>query len=231
MASQILRRIAGALSALLVTVVAVIGLAAPAHAETGYQYWHYFHLDGDTWAFSEVGPADFVPEDGDVEGFRFGTSTMSQPITPRADLAEVDFETVCGSTEAADGEKRVAIVLDFGTDEVGGTPPEPRADCAVGEESASTQVLIGTVADVRVEGGITCAFDGYPASGCGVPVADAEVPTDEESVAFALPEAEAEGTSEDASDDSTSWTLVGVGLLVVLIAAGAFAMSRRNRTS
>ena len=117
MASPLVRRTVGVLSTLLVTAAAVVGLSGPAHAEDGYQYWHYFHLDGDAWAFAETGPADFVPEDGAVEGFRFGTSTMSQPIEPRADLAEVDFDGVCAGTEAADGEKRVAVVLDFGSDE------------------------------------------------------------------------------------------------------------------
>lgn len=238
MASQITRRVVGTLSALLVTVVSVTALASPAHAEEGFKYWHYFHLDGDAWAFADTGPADFVPEDGAVEGFRFGTSTLSQPIEPRADLSEVTFDAVCEGTEAAAGEKRVALLLDFGTEDGAGTPPEPRAECAVGAESASTQQLLEGVAEIRLDDSLMCAVDGYPETGCGDPVPDAEVPTDEEPVAFAMASAEAaedEGTT-DAGDEASDgagllWPLVGIGLLVVLIGAAALAMRRRNPTA
>ena len=252
MARQILHRTARALFAVLVATTASVALASPAQAEDGYQYWHYVHLQDGAWAMAETGPADHVAEDGDVEGFRFGTSTMSQPIQPRTD-DEVTFEAVCEGTEAAEGEKRVAVVLDFGTDEDAGTPPENRAECAVGEESASTQDLLQTVADVRLEGGLACAIDGHPETGCGVPVTDVQVPAEEEPVSFALPasaesaEESAEATGDEtgdaagddpaaveeqsSGDDGTLWTLVGVALLVVLIGAVALAMSRRNKTA
>lgn len=248
MARQIARRTARALSAVLVATTASVALASPAQAEDGYQYWHYLHLQDGAWAMAETGPADHVAEDGDVEGFRFGTSTMSQPIQPRTD-DEVTFEAVCEGTEAAEGEKRVALVLDFGTDEDAGTPPENRAECAVGEESASTQDLLQTVADVRLDGGLACAIDGHPETGCGVPVTDVQVPAEEEPVSFALP-ASAEESAEEtdaatgdeagdsaateeqsSGDDGTLWTLVGIALLVVLIGAVALAMSRRNKTA
>lgn len=235
MASQTTRRVVGTLCSVLVAMVSVTALASPAQAEDGYQYWHYFHLDGDAWAFAETGPADHQPTEGDVEGFRFGTSTMSQPIEPRADLAEVTFDAVCEGTEAAAGEKRVALVLDFGTEDGDGTPPEPRAECATGPEAASTQELLESVADLRVEDGMVCAVDGYPATGCGDPVADAQVPTEEEPVAFALASdetSEDEGTTDAGAEDSTGsgllWPLVGVALLVVLVAVGALLMRRRN---
>ena len=235
MASPLVRRTAGFLSALLLAAAAVVGLAGPAQAEDGFQYWHYSHLQDGAWAFAETGPADFTPEDGAVEGYRFGTSTMSQPIEPRADLEEVNFDTVCAGTEAAEGEKRVAIVLDYGTDDVDSEPPAPRAECAAVPEDASGQDVLGEVAEVRVEGGMTCALDGHPASGCGVPVADAEVPAEEETVAFELPaDAEEEGTTDAGAETSAGndllWPLVGIGLVVVLIAAAALAMNRRSKT-
>ena len=67
MATPIPRRVVGALSTLLLCIVTVAGFAGPAHAEDGYRYWNYFHLQDKTWAFSDVGPADYKPEDGDVE--------------------------------------------------------------------------------------------------------------------------------------------------------------------
>jgi hypothetical protein len=236
LATPLPRRVVGIASSLLVAAATVVGLAAPAQADEGFQYWNYFHLEDGAWAFSQVGPADFTPEDGAVEGFRYGTSTVAQGIEPRADLQEVGFDTVCADTEAAEGEKRVAVVVDYGVDEGNGTPPEPRAECAVVAEDASSQKVLDEVAEVRVESGMTCALDGYPATGCGVPVKDAEVPAQEETVAFALPSdgGDDAGTSDAAADSEESevpWGLVGLGALVVLIAAGAFAMSRRSRTT
>ena len=240
MATLIRRRVVGILSALFVATVSVTALAVPAHAEDGYQYWNYFHLQGNAWAFSKVGPADYKPKDGDVEGFRYGTSTPAKGIEPRADLAKVSFDTVCGDTKAASGEKRVAVVLDFGVEMGNGTPPEPRAECAVVDEAVGTQQLLQKVTEVRLSSGMLCALDGYPATGCGVPVKNATVPAQEQPVAFELPSDSADqaggsgaASSSQTQDDSnqTAWTLGGVALLVVLIAAGAVAMSRRNKTA
>ncbi|HEU4511575.1 MAG TPA: SCO2322 family protein [Nocardioidaceae bacterium] len=243
MATLLPRRVVGAIITFFLAAVSVSAFAAPAHAEEGYQYWNYFHLEGDTWAFSQVGPADYQPKDGDVEGFRYGTSTTSQGIEPRADLSEVDFDAVCGDTEAAEGEKRVAVLVDYGVELGNGTPPEPRAQCAVVDEKASTQDILGEVAEVRVESGMTCALDGYPASGCGEPVKDAEVPAEEEPVAFALPIDTGAGASdadtsdadtdpvasEEAEDGTTLGPVLVIALVVVLIAVAALLLTRRNK--
>ena len=239
MASLLLRRVVGAVSALFLATGAVTALALPAQAEDGYQYWNYFHLEKSAWAFSEVGPSDYKPKDGDVEGLRYGTSTVSKGIEPRADLAKVNFDTVCADTDAAEGEKRVAVVLDFGTEKGNGAPPEPRAECAALPQDASTKQALDQVADLRLKGAMLCAVDGYPASGCGVPVKNATVPANEESVPFALPSDSGDkaGTSDSATsqaqaqDRSGLWTTVGLAALVVLIAAGALVLSRRNKVA
>lgn len=228
------RRVVGAVCSLLVALIATVGLSAPAHAEGGYRYWNYFHLEDGAWAFSQVGPAEYQPEDGAVEGFRFGTSTMSQGIEPRADLDEVNFDTVCSGVEAAAGEKRVAVLLDYGTDEGVGTPPEPRAECAVVAADATTQDVLGEIADLRLEKGMVCGIDGHPATGCGDPVKNAEVPTDEEPVAFALPDAgSAEESAADQGEDEGGLPLplVAVAALVVLLAAGGYLVSRRSKSA
>lgn len=229
------RRLVGATASLLVALVATVGISAPAHAEDGYRYWNYFHLEDGAWAFSQVGPAEYQPEDGAVEGFRFGTSTMSQGIEPRADLGEVDFDAVCAGTEAPAGEKRVAVLLDYGTDEGVGTPPEPRAECAVVAGDASTQDMLGEIADLRLEKGMVCGVDGYPATGCGDPVKNADVPTDEEPVAFALPAdesaADEAGADQGAEDGGLLWPLAGVAALLVLLAVGGYLVSRRSKSA
>ncbi|HEX6874621.1 MAG TPA: SCO2322 family protein, partial [Nocardioidaceae bacterium] len=160
------RRIVGTLSTLLLALLVVTGTAGTAHAEDGYQYWNYFHLQKGSWTFSKVGAGDYTPADGAVEGFRFGTSTQSQGIEPRADLDKVDFEAICGTAKAPTGKKRVAVVLDFGAEMGKGQPPAPRADCAVVAKDASTQQVLEEVADLRVGSGMVCAIDGYPATGC-----------------------------------------------------------------
>jgi hypothetical protein len=236
-ATALPRRTVGVLSSLLLAALTVVGLSGPAHAEDGYQYWNYFHLENGSWAFSQVGPADYTPKDGTVEAFRYGTSTPSQGIEPRVDLEQVNFETVCAGQEAAQGQKRVAVVLDFGVEEGAGTPPEPRAECAVVDRAATTQQIVGEVAEVRIESSMLCAIDGYPATGCGAPVKNAEIPAEEEPVEFGLPaaaeETEATGADNDPAateDDGNTWLLVGLAALVVLLAAVAFVMSRRKRT-
>ena len=237
MATTPLRRVVGALTALLVAVLGTVGLAGPASAEEGYKYWNYFHLTDGAWAFSQTGPSGATPEDGAVEGWRYGTSTTSQGIMPRADLSEVTFETVCADEQAADGEKRVAVLIDYGIEDQ--TAPAPRAACAVVPADANGQQVIESVADVRVQDGMTCALDGYPASGCGEPVGDAQVPASEEPVAFDLPASgngsgdAAAAASDSAQDDSGSgllWPLVGVAAVAVLIAVAAVVMNRRRQS-
>jgi hypothetical protein len=243
MASAVpLRRLLGTLASLLFAAFVVTGSAGTAHAADGFRYWNYFHLENGSWAFSTVGAGDYDPKDGAVEGYRFGSSFTAEGIPPRADLAEVNFDTVCDGTEAAAGEKRVAVVIDYGTedDADGTTPPQPRAECAVVAADANGQQVISSVADVRAEKGLTCALDGYPVQGCGEPVS-AEPPTAEQPVTFTLPEAAdagdagADADTQDAAaaddDNDLLWPLVGVGAVVVVIAAGGLALSRRNSSA
>jgi hypothetical protein len=249
MASCLLRRIVGALLSVFVMSsagLAILGLGSAAHAADGYRYWNYFHLENGSWAFSKVGAGDFTPKDGAVEGHRFGTSTTAKGIAPRADLDQVTFQAVCGSAEAAADQKRVAVLIDYGTaaDADGATPPDPRADCAVVSADASGQQVLAAVADIRASKGLTCALDGYPATGCGEPVADAPKPAPEKQVAFQLPaddtndaaaaDAGASGGDTEAAADTeggVAWPLVGAGAVVVLVAGGGVALARRNKAA
>ncbi len=224
----------GAVIAVLASVFLVAGTAGSASAEDGYRYWNYSHLEGDAFAFAQSGPGDITPKDGTVEGWRYGTSTVSQGVFPRADLAEVSFDAVCEGVEAGDGEKRVAVLVDFGTeaDADGADVPDPRADCAVAPTDATGQQVLESVVDLRAEKGMICALDGYPAKGCGEPVGDAQVSADEQTVAFTLPVSaddtqEASATTED--DGGVSWALIGALALVVVLAAVAVPLYRRNR--
>lgn len=234
----LLPRTTGALVSLLLTAVATTALAAPAHAEDGYRYWMYFHLQDGSWTFAETGAADHTPEDGDVEGFRFGVSTAEAGVEPRADLAQVTFDAVCGGSEAGDGQKRVALVLDYG--DLDADAPGPRADCAVVDAGASTQDALQQVAQLRLEGGMMCAIDGYPASGCGEPVPNADIPTDEEPVAFAMPASadtadsatpdDAADAADPAAEGSDAFaTLVLVGAVLAVLGMLALVINQRRK--
>ena len=237
------RRLIGALvTTVLASSALLLATATPASADEGFRYWNYFHADGDAFAFAQTGPADATPKDGAVEGWRYGTSTESQGIEPRADLSALTFDTVCEGTEAGDGEKRVAILVVFGTeaDAADGSVPEPTAYGAVAPEEANGMQVLESVVDVRAEQGGICALDGYPASGCFETVKDATVETNEAPVEFALPAAAADdaspvaGESDEAAaedDGGISWPLIAVIALVVVIGAVAIPLSRRNRES
>jgi len=235
------RRTAGSLLALVAALLLVTGTAGSASAEDGYRYWNYSHLTGGDWEFAQTGPGDYTPKDGDVEGWRFGTSTVSQGIAPRADLDQVTFDAVCAGTKASAGEKRVAVLVDFGTDAdaQGAEVPEPRGECAVVPQKATGQQVLESVVDVRSDQGMICALDGYPAKGCGDQVRNADVPAQAQDVSFTLPAA-AQPAADDSADtsqaaaenddgDGNAWLLLGAAALVVVLAGVAVPLYRRNR--
>lgn len=201
-----------------------------AQADDAFRYWGYYQWDGDAWAFAPTGPSDNTPADGDVEGWRWAAEG-SDPRLPRA---AGDFELICGGTTAGDGEKRVALVLDFGSAddaEDGAEPPQARGACAVVAEGAtSADALAAASGDVRYgDSGLVCGIAGYPATGCGGPV-EGEAPTGpEEPVELALPEDSGEAAADDDGGVPVG-VLVGAGAVVV-IGGGAVLMARRSRAA
>jgi len=257
MPSFVLRRCFGVLLTLLFTgLVLATGATGTASAADGYRYWNYFHDTNGSWEFAQTGAAEHTPADGAIEAYRYATSTTADGVEPRVDLGEVDFAAICAEVEPGEGEKRVGVLLDYGTeaDAEGEPPPAPRGECAVVEEAANGQQVLEAVAELRVEKGLSCAIDGYPAQGCGTPVPDAETTTDEQPVAFDLPASPdraddpTDEPSPDAADDPAAtdgdaaaeenssgdgflWPLVGVALLVVVIGGAAIVLGRRNRSA
>jgi hypothetical protein len=236
-----------AVAALLIALVA----PATAQAQDAYRFWGYYQWDGTEWVFAQTGPADSVPEDGAVEGWRFAVSDESTPRFPRADG---DFETLCADVVAADGLKRVAVVVDPGTaeDSPDGTePPLPSGGCAILPEDATGDQLLTAVASTRVEGGLVCAIDDYPGTGCGDAVAGPAPTEPDEQVELApaegpaatpgdspgeptadpaaTPTEDATGVAATTDDDGFPIALVAGLAAVAAVGTAAFVIARRNR--
>ena len=98
-------------------------------------------------------------------------------------------------------------------------------------DDANGQQVLESVAQVRVESGLSCAVNGYPATGCGDPVSDVQIPQEEPVVDFALPAAASGGGQRQpaaADAGGVSWPLLGVGALVLMLAVGAVTLARRR---
>ncbi|MFZ0325149.1 MAG: SCO2322 family protein [Actinomycetes bacterium] len=167
-------RALGVLVAVAATGSAWLAVAPDRQAQaTSYRFWTYW-TGGDTgWAFANVGPSR-RPADGAVEGWRFAVSAASSSSAPPRTGS--GFGSVCGSTPAVAGSKRVALVVDFGT--TGDAPPGEAPPAGVTSHCAVVpttdngyQVLDAVVTSLRVEGGLVCGIDAYPARGCGEAVA------------------------------------------------------------
>jgi hypothetical protein len=227
--------------------VALPSLLAPAGTASAasYRFWGYYQLTGSTWAFATKGPADTTPKDGAVEGWRFAVGDETSSRFPRATLT---FQDICGATPAKAGSKRVGVVIDAGRPadaEKGATPPAPVAECAVVDAKASGAEVLSAVASVRADKGLTCAINGYPATGCGgevkqVPAAakaaDTPVTIPVKADASASPsasaapaDAAAAGTSSQQASGVSTGTWVGIVVVLAVLALVAVAALRRRR--
>ncbi|MGN6751769.1 MAG: SCO2322 family protein [Intrasporangium sp.] len=229
--------------ALVALLAAAFGLmtTAPAHA-AAYRFWGFYQLANGSWDFAQKGPEQTVPKDGAVDGWRFAVSDENGARYPRAVLT---FEQVCGTTPAESGKKRVGLVVDFGRPadaDQGGTPPAPTAKCAVVGTDATSLDVLRTAGELRVEKGLVCGVDGYPATGCGgaVKTVSAEAAAPDGQVSIAAPTAsptanaaaaptQAEQPAKAAGNATSAGTwaaYIVVALLVVGLIAYFFVRSR-----
>jgi uncharacterized protein (TIGR03382 family) len=224
----------GALLVLLGLVLTVL-LPAGAASAAAYRYWGYYQLSGSTWQFATTGPDQTKPADGSVEGWRFAIGTEDTTRYPRATPT---FDEICGDTAAGSGEKRVAVVIDYGraADSSEATePPEAEGRCAVVADTATGLEVLAKVADVRSEKSLICGIDDYPATGCGDEVKSVsdEAKAADTPVTLQLPtddEPESATVKKD-DDDSATGTYIGIGVVLVLGAAVGYAVSRRRRVA
>jgi len=215
-----------------------LAVAGPltSHAQDDvFRFWGYYQWTDDAWAFAQTGPAEAAPADGAVEGWRYAVAG-AEPRFPRADG---DFELICGFADADAGEKRVAVVIDYGTDadsEDGIEPPAAEGACAVVADDATGADVLADVTEVRVDdSGLTCGLGGYPQQGCGGPVSTPAPTGPEDSVELALPQAEtpAAAAGDDGADEDGDGIPVGllVGIGAVAVVAVAAAVRARGSTT
>jgi hypothetical protein len=223
-----IRRI-GALAVLLGLVAALL-LPAAAASAAAYRYWGYYQLTGTTWNFATKGADQTVPADGSVEGWRFAVGSEDVTRFPRATPT---FDEICGDTRAGAGDKRVAVVLDYGRpadSPDNSEPPAPVGRCAVVSSAATGLEVLSKVAEVRTDKSLICGIDGFPATGCGdeVKTVSAEAKAADTPVTLKLPTAEKASTPAKADDESHTGTYVGIGVAVVAALAVAVAALRRR---
>jgi len=229
-------------AAVILALVTAAGgaVAAPAQA-AAYRYWGYFHLDKGAWAFAQTGPGQVVPADGTVDGWRFAVADESSVRTPRVTPT---FDALCAQTAVKAGTKRVGLVIDYGRaadSSDGTTPPAARATCvAVPVKATGSDILVAAGATLRLDKALTCAINGWPAAGCGEPVAPvpAAAASPDTKITIAAPKASAPASAADTTtgkivnkDATTSspWLLAGGLAGVLAVAALGFAAWRRSR--
>jgi len=226
------------------TVVLSVLVTTPARAADIYKYWGYFSVADGAFVYATNGPGAAQPAEGSIEAYRYAApADFNKPNLPRADLEVVTFDSVCGESTAATGEKRVAVLVDYGveTDAANGeTTPDPAAACAVVPDDASgLQVLQAAFGEVRTEdssaGPSVCGISGYPATGCLNTKVDTGTPPDGQPVAFAIAGADTSDSSAasqpSGDDDDNNLTLLVVSAVVlVLVVVGALLLQRRRRS-
>ncbi|MFE6171802.1 SCO2322 family protein [Streptomyces sp. NPDC056464] len=223
---MIRRALVRALAPLLAALVLVTGAAQAAQA-TGYRYWSFWERDSGTWTYATQGPSLARPSDRDVQGFRFAVSADSKDAAQPRGAAE--FAVICARTPAQDGEKRVALVIDFGSaaDAASGeTPPDRRTACArVAPDATTAEALAAVAKPLRYDtNALLCAIAGYPQKGCGEQVSDTDrpAPTDEESRQTAT------DNKSDSADGPSLGLVTGIAVVAVLGAAAVWQARRRR---
>lgn len=215
------------LVAFATAAVAVTGvfLAAPAQADL-YRYWSFWQLQGDNWEFYEGNPADVIPANGSVEGWRYGVGgTAASDVRPPR--STVPFGEICTGDAAPAGQKQVGVIIDTGTQQdvpATGVPPEPTITCVTTSENANALQVLQATESARVENGLVCGIAGYPASGCGDVVAGATAVPNDSPTEFAVTQQESEGSS----GSPLPAIAIGVVVVVIIVAAVFIARSRKN---
>jgi len=157
-------KVAAAAAAVILSMLAMP--ATPSHATTYYEYWSYWHKQpGSTsWQYSSVGSSGYYLQKGtQVEGWRFALGTAS-PSDPKPRPTNVSYDQYCSGKDT-DKAYRVLLVVDYGTQS--SAPAGPVYSCYGFADSVTGYRVLTQQHSERDSGGLICAIDGYPRTGCG----------------------------------------------------------------
>lgn len=173
----------GVLGSVLVPLLVAAVVAAPAAEAASYRYWTYWwgQPDATSWTFAQLGPASDRPKDASVIGWRFAVTTETGgKKSPRASLPFGSLCPTLAGSPAPTGEKRVGVVIDYGSTAdapPGESPPgggTARVECVtVAANATGVAVLNAAGVSLRFgDNGLVCGIDRYPRTECAAIVAD-----------------------------------------------------------
>lgn len=199
--------------------------SASSDSSTVYVFWSEWNANGTSWTLATVGAASTTPADGSVQGWRYGAgSGNGVDQSPRE---SPDFSQVCANTPATAGNKRIAVIIDYGTTAIapsGETPPALANYCASVPTNANGSQVLSAVTSVRTgTDGMICGVSGYPSSGCSAAVSAA-------TAAAGATDAPTISGSTSSSSSSTSWVPFVIGAIVIIILIiAAIGISRKRK--
>jgi hypothetical protein len=177
----------------------------PAQASSSYRYWSYWKSVDSTWQFANEGAGTYRPKDGSVQGWRFAISEGANSSTrpPRSNLT---FDQICQGMQAIPGQRRVGLVVDYGTtvDAPNGEQPLSLvSDCVViADGQTSIQVMSAARLAFRASAaGFICGISGYPRNECGVAIA---TPVDKPNDSSASTQTNASATEVVVTPEATA---------------------------
>ncbi len=187
-----------------------------------YVFWSEWTTPGSgNWVFSQSGAASQTPANGSVQGFRYGVG--SNPTVSEQPRTEGNFAAICGGSAPPSGQKRVAVVIDYGTaaEASGGAPgPQTKSACATVATASNGLQVLSSVSSIRQDpNAMVCGIGGYPPSGCGKPITMAQLQSG----------ASAPVAPATSSSSTNSWLSFAIGAIVILIIVVAGVLIARRR--
>jgi hypothetical protein len=167
------RKLSGVLSlALLITASITLSPTASA-ADKGWRYWGYYQAapGAKTWTAALTGPTVDI-KDGAVEGWSFVFSSDDVPSI--APAIKPNFVAICGKVKADKDTKRIALVIDFGSQSYAPKGEKIQKSFTTCVRTAKTSQgidVLGMAVKIRAaKSGLICGLNGYPKRECGVEI-------------------------------------------------------------
>jgi hypothetical protein len=206
--------VAVALVALFAVFGMVVSSGATAKAES-FTYWSLWVEADGKWAPSQQGASELEVTDQSVLGAKYLESEV-ELTTSDAPEIRPDYATLCPDLPAAEGQVRVAVILEYGGADLapeGTNPPGNTTECVTIPEPVTASVALENADSVTADSaGFITAINGYPEGASGASVTPSAVPVG------------------DPDDQGTnSWLIIVVGIVVLAILIAIFYLRSQKR--